>query len=106
MDQFAAMRAFVKVVETNGFSEAARQLQMAVSSITRQVNALEGLIPSYSIAQPAALVSHRRGKYYEQAVRILKEVESANVRCGAGGSSAWAVEGGMPVAFGRIHVHL
>jgi len=34
MDQFAAMRAFVKVVETNGFSEAARQLQMAVSSIT------------------------------------------------------------------------
>jgi len=24
MDQFAAMRAFVKVVETNGFSEAAQ----------------------------------------------------------------------------------
>ena len=40
MDQFAAMRAYVKVVETNGFSEAARQLQMAVSSVTRQVNAL------------------------------------------------------------------
>ncbi|WP_277878107.1 LysR family transcriptional regulator [Leptolyngbya sp. FACHB-261] len=44
MDQFAAMRAFVKVVETDGFSEAARQLQMAVSSVTRQVNALEEML--------------------------------------------------------------
>jgi len=30
MDQFAAMRAFVKVVETNGFSEAARQLHGSI----------------------------------------------------------------------------
>nr|WP_235927192.1 LysR family transcriptional regulator [Gloeocapsopsis dulcis] len=38
------MRAFVKVVETDGFSEAARQMQMAVSSVTRQVNALEEML--------------------------------------------------------------
>ena len=47
MDQFAAIRAFVIVVETGGFSGAARQLQMAVSSVTRQVNALENMLNTH-----------------------------------------------------------
>jgi DNA-binding transcriptional LysR family regulator len=44
MDQFAAMQAFAKVVETGGFSEASRQLGVAVFSVTRQVNALETML--------------------------------------------------------------
>lgn len=44
MDQFAAMQAFVKVVDTGSFSEASRQLGVAVSSVTRQVNSLEKML--------------------------------------------------------------
>ncbi len=44
MDQFAAIQAFVKVVDTGSFSEASRQLGVAVSSVTRQVNSLEKML--------------------------------------------------------------
>jgi DNA-binding transcriptional LysR family regulator len=81
MDQFAAMRAFVKVVEASGFSEAARQLELAVSSVTRQVNSLEDMLNTQLLnrsTRSVTLTSQGR-KYYEKVVRILQDVEEANL---------------------------
>lgn len=41
MDSVAGMRVLVRVVEAGGFSAAARQLGVAPSSISRQINELE-----------------------------------------------------------------
>jgi DNA-binding transcriptional LysR family regulator len=41
MDQLETMRTFVRVAELGSFAEAARQLGVARSVVTRQVSALE-----------------------------------------------------------------
>ncbi len=41
MDELTAIRVFVKVAEAGSFSEAGRRLDMATSSVSRQINALE-----------------------------------------------------------------
>ena len=41
METIAGLRIFVRVVEAGSFSEAGRQLGMAPSSISRQINELE-----------------------------------------------------------------
>ncbi len=41
MDKLQALRAFVDVAETGGFSKAARRLGVATSSVTRLLDGLE-----------------------------------------------------------------
>ncbi|MBN3905559.1 MAG: LysR family transcriptional regulator [Nostoc sp. NMS1] len=106
MDQFAAMRAFVKVVETDGFSEAARQMQMAVSSVTRQVNALEEILNTQLLnrsTRSVTLTAQGR-KYYDQAVRILQDVEEANQCVMEQDIPRGLLKVSVPVAFGRLHI--
>lgn len=106
MDQFTAMRAFVRVVETGGFSEAARQLELAVSSVTRQVNGLETMLNTQLLNRSTRSITltPQGRKYYDKAVRILQDVEEAN-RCVAEGEiPRGLLKVSMPVAFGRLHV--
>jgi DNA-binding transcriptional LysR family regulator len=106
MDQFAAMRTFVKVVETGGFSEAARQLELAVSSVTRQVNALESLLNTQLLNRSTrriTLTSQGR-KYYDKAAQILQDVEEANLSVTEGDVPRGLLRVSLPVAFGRLHV--
>ncbi len=44
MDNLAAMRVLVRVVETGGFSAAGRALGMAPSSVSRRIGELEDLL--------------------------------------------------------------
>jgi DNA-binding transcriptional LysR family regulator len=107
MDQFAAMRAFVKVVEAGGFSEAARQLELAVSSVTRQVNSLEEMLNTQLLNRSTRSVTltPQGRKYYEKVVHILQDVEEANL-CVAEREDVprGLLKVSMPVAFGRLHV--
>jgi DNA-binding transcriptional LysR family regulator len=107
MDQFAAMRAFVKVVETGGFSETARQLQLAVSSVTRQVNALEEMLNTQLLNRSTRRISLTvpGRKYYDRAVQILQDVEEINL-CVTEQADIprGLLQIGLPVAFGRLHV--
>ncbi len=107
MDQFAAMRAFVKVVETGGFSEASRQLDLAVSSITRQVNSLEELLNTQLLNRSTRSITltPQGHQYYEKVVRILQDVAEANACVMEGGDvPRGLLKVSMPVAFGRLHV--
>ena len=106
MDQFAAMRAFVKVVETGGFSEASRQTLVAVSSVTRQVNALEAMLNTQLLnrsTRSVTLTAQGR-KYYDRAVRILQDLEEANQGVIEQDVPRGLVKVSVPVAFGRLHI--
>ncbi|MEH2242906.1 LysR family transcriptional regulator [Nostoc sp.] len=107
MDQFAAMQAFTKVVETGGFSEAARQLGVAVSSATRQVNALEKLLHTqlFNRSTRSVTLTPQGRKYYAKAVQILQDVEAANLSVAELDEvPRGLLRVNLPVAFGRLHI--
>ncbi|MGD1952448.1 MAG: LysR family transcriptional regulator [Leptolyngbyaceae cyanobacterium] len=107
MDQFAAMRSFVKVVETGGFSEASRQLNLAVSSVTRQVNSLEQLLNTQLLNRSTRSITltPQGQQYYEKAVRILQDIAEANASVTEGEDIPRGIlRVSMPVAFGRLHI--
>ena len=107
MDRFAAMQAFVRVAETSSFSEASRQLGIAVSSVTRQVNALEAMLHNQLLNRSTRSVTltPQGRRYYDKVVRILQDVEEANLSL-----TEWdevprgVLRASLPVAFGRLHI--
>lgn len=107
MDQFAAMQAFVKVVDTGSFSEASRQLGVAVSSVTRQVNSLEKMLHTQltnRFTRSVTLTPQER-RYYEKVVRILADVEAAN--CSVAEQDEvprGLLKVSLPVAFGKLYI--
>ncbi|NEQ47348.1 MAG: LysR family transcriptional regulator [Leptolyngbya sp. SIOISBB] len=107
MDQLAAMRSFVKVVEVRGFSEAARKLGLAVSSVTRQVNALEVLLNTQLLNRSTRSITltPQGQKYYDHAVRILQDVEDATLAVTEQGNVPRGIlRVSLPMAFGRLHI--
>ena len=107
MDQFAAMQAFVKVVDTGSFSEASRQLGVAVSSVTRQVNSLESMLHTQLTNRTTRSVTltPQGRRYYEKVVRILQDVEAAN--CSVAEQDEvprGLIKVSLPVAFGRLYI--
>lgn len=107
MDQFAAMRAFTKVAATGSFSEASRQLGVAVSSVTRQVNALEATLNTqlFNRSTRSVTLTPQGRRYYDKVILILQDVEAANLSV----SEQDEVPRGLlrvslPVAFGRLHI--
>jgi DNA-binding transcriptional LysR family regulator len=107
MDQFAAMQAFIKVVDTGSFSEASRQLGVAVSSVTRQVNSLENMLHTQltNRSTRSVTLTPQGRRYYEKVVRILADVEAAN--CSVAEQDEvprGLLKVSLPVAFGRLYI--
>lgn len=107
MDQLTAMRSFIKVVETGGFSEASRQLGLAVSSVMRQVNSLEAILNTQLLNRSTRSITLtlQGQKYYDKAVQILQDVEEANLCVMEHGEiPRGTLRVSLPVTFGRLHI--
>ncbi|MDY7019816.1 MAG: LysR family transcriptional regulator [Cyanobacteriota bacterium] len=107
MDQLAAMRAFALVVETGSFSEASRQLGLAVSSVTRQVNALETMLHTQltNRSTRSITLTPRGRRYYEKVVQILQDVEAANLSVAEQDEvPRGLLRVSVPVALGRLYI--
>lgn len=107
MDQLAAMRSFVKTVDMGGFSEAARQMRLAVSSVTRQVNSLEALLgtPLLNRSTRSVTLTPQGHKYYDRAVKILQDVEEARLSVTEQKDTPHGILCvGLPVAFGQFQI--
>ncbi len=107
MDQLAAMRSFVKTVDAGGFSEAARQMKLAVSSVTRQINSLEKLLNTQLLYRSTRSISLTPlgQKYYDRAVKILQDVEEARLCVTEQTDTPHGLlRVGLPVVFGQLHI--
>ena len=107
MDFFAALKAFVAVVEDGGFAKAARRMSVVTSSVTRQVNALEEHLGTQLLNRSTRSVTLTDAgeSYYAQASRILGDLEEANRSISeADGLPRGLLRVSLPVAFGRLHV--
>ena len=80
MDRVSSMLSFVKVVDTGGFTSAARQLNLATSVVTTHVKSLEDRLGVRLLNRTTRSVSlTEAGRvYYERCVQILSEIEDAD----------------------------
>lgn len=107
MDKFAALSAFVAVVDHGGFAPAARRLGVAPSSLTRQINTLEEGLGTLLMNRSTRSVTLTDAglRYLEDARRILDELENADRGVSErAGPPSGLLRVSMPVAFGRLHV--
>lgn len=107
MDRFQELTAFIAVVDTGGFSAAARKTGDSQSGISKAVNALEkrlGVALLHRSTRKVTLTEQGQ-KYYERTKPLLDEIQVAD---GELTSSVQTVSGLMRIAapstFGRLHV--
>jgi len=107
MDRFQELNAFIAVVETGGFSDAARKSGESQSAISKAVNALEkrlGVMLLHRSTRKVTLTDQSQ-KYYERTKPLLDEIQVAD---GELTSSVQDVSGlvriAAPSTFGRLHV--
>src|SRR5579871_2000492 len=96
MDKFTAMRVFVKIADAGNLSAAGRQLGLSLTSVSRQLMALEECLGTTLVERTTRHLSlTESGRlYYERAKQILEEV--AEMERGL------TVQQG--IASGRLHV--
>ncbi len=77
MDQLAAMRAFVRVVETGTFTRAADLLDMPKPTVTKLIQQLEGHLRARLLNRTTrrVTVTMDGAAYYERALRLLSELD-------------------------------
>ena len=79
MDKFAAMRVFVKIADAGNLSAAGRQLGLSLTSVSRQLIALEEVLGTTLVERTTRHLSLTEAGllYYERAKQILEEVAEA-----------------------------
>ena len=79
MDKFAAIRVFVQIADAGNLSAAGRQLGLSLTSVSRQLMALEEMLGTTLVERTTRHLSlTESGRlYYERAKQILEEVGSS-----------------------------
>ena len=79
MDRLTSLMVFGRVVETGGFSAAARRLHMSVTMVSNHVRALEDQLGVRLLTRTTRKVAlTETGRYYyERSSQILADLEEA-----------------------------
>jgi DNA-binding transcriptional LysR family regulator len=85
MDRLTSLTAFVRVVDSGGFSAAGRRLNMSTTMVSNHVQALEERLGARLLHRTTRKVSLTEvGKaYYDRATQILADMEQADDIAGA-----------------------
>ena len=77
MDQLAALRAFVRIVESGSFVQAASTLRMPKATISKLVQQLEAHLRTKLLSRTTRrlAVTSDGAAYYERALRLLSDLE-------------------------------
>lgn len=85
MDRLTSLTAFVRVVDSGGFSAAARRLNMSTTMVSNHVQALEDRLGARLLQRTTRKVNLTEvGKaYYDRCIQILADLEQADDIAGA-----------------------
>jgi DNA-binding transcriptional LysR family regulator len=85
MDRLTSLTAFVRVVDSGGFSAAGRRLNMSTTMVSNHVQALEDRLGARLLNRTTRKVSLTEvGRaYYDRCVQILTDIEQADDIAGA-----------------------
>lgn len=94
MDQLAAMRAFVRVVEAGSFTRAAQTLDIPRPTVTKLIQILEAHLRTKLLHRTTrrVTVTDDGAAYYERASKLLGDLD--------------ALDGSMTLSQGRLHGRL
>ncbi|NOY72676.1 MAG: LysR family transcriptional regulator [Gammaproteobacteria bacterium] len=107
MDGFNAIPVFVAVVESGGFSSAARKLNISKSAVSKRITQLEdklGVRLLYRTTRQLSLTEAGE-HYYENAVKALayaNEAEDSVTQQQATPQGRLRIN--VPMSFGRLHI--
>jgi len=107
MDTFSAYKIFVQVIETGGFSAAARELSISKSSISKQVSQLEDHLGARLLNRTTRRLSPTEigQAFYQRALRIISEVEEAEQSVNLlHAEPRGLLKINVPMSFGHHHV--
>lgn len=107
MDRLQAMKTFVTVVESEGFTAAARKLDVSLSVVSRVVTELEAHLGVRLLTRTTRVVrpTETGAAYFENCKRILGEIEEAELTAaGTHSSPRGTLVVTAPVLFGARHV--
>lgn len=107
MDRIQAMSAFLAVVDTGGFSSAARKLDISPSVVTRAVSDLEERLSTRLLTRTTRFVrvTDAGADYAEKCRRILSAIEDADASLvGSHAVPRGELTVTASVNFGRMHV--
>ena len=85
MDRLTSLTAFVRVVDSGGFSAAGRRLNMSTTMVSNHIQALEERLGARLLNRTTRKVSPTEvGKaYYDRCIQILADLEQADDIAGA-----------------------
>src|SRR4029078_5390576 len=85
MDRLTSLTAFVRVVDSGGFSAAGRRLNMSTTMVSNHVQSLEDRLGARLLQRTTRKVSLTEvGRaYYDRCVQILADIEQADHIAGA-----------------------
>lgn len=107
MDRLDAIRLFVRVVETGSFSAVAREAGIGQPAVSKQIAALEAHLGAQLMRRTSrSMILTDAGQvFYESALRLVDEFETAESSVGRGQSSpSGLVRVTVAPAFGRLSI--
>lgn len=106
MHELSGMELFIKVVESKSFTEAAKQLGITPSAVSKQITRLEDRLGVQLLNRTTRRIALTDvgAAYYERCVRIMAEVEEAEALV----SNLYTKPRGLlrvsvPVILGQLH---
>ncbi len=107
MDRLDIMQLFVRIAETGSFSKAARAAGVGQPTASKQIAALEERLGARLLQRTSRGLSLTDAgqTYYEAAVRLLGEIDTAESSVGRGQASPTGmVRVALSAGFGRMYV--
>jgi DNA-binding transcriptional LysR family regulator len=107
MDQIAAIRMFVRVVESGSFSAAAREAGIGQPAVSKQIVALESHLGAQLLRRTSRSLSLTEAgqDFYESAVRLIDDLEAAESRVGRGQTApSGLIRVTVAPVFGRLYL--
>lgn len=107
MDKFAAIHAFVQVVEANGFAAAAREMGMSRSAVNKLVISLETELGVKLLQRSTRRVSPTATgtAFYERCLGILADLEEAELAVSqAQAEPVGPLRINAPMTFGTLYL--
>lgn len=107
MDQFEAIRMFVRVVDSGSFSGVARENGIGQPAVSKQIAALEARLGAQLLRRTSrsVRVTEAGQDFYESAVRLLDDLDTAVSRVGRGQTApSGLVRVTVAPVFGRLHL--
>ena len=107
MDKFDAMQMFVRAIVKGSFSAVAKERGIGQPAVSKQISALENELGTELIHRTSRAISLTEAgrDFYESALHILDDLESATSRIGRGQTSPKGlIRVTVPPTFARLHM--